>query len=381
MKITLYNGCLLKKRFLRASKYPTYKSARDDLLVGVELEYLIENVDEPHVLLNKEDALALYKYLTSDCGFEARTLSDPFRVGMETEMGYITLKPDFAYHLVEISLPPRKRAEDLELLIHSTLNRLDLALTHFGYRRAAYSTYPTSTIQYDMVQTERLIAFMDYARSIKSQQSPFSNPNYPALISSVQVHLNILSDGFFSLLPYLYEPEWKVISLFSNSTTFDGRFVGCARILFYEATLGNAYYLKTMPEVVPTSWEEYAKALDRTPRYDSNDQASIPRDYSLIRPREFGSVEFRSACSQVSVSAIMAICAFRVLQFSYATLARQQGDRLDEEAVRNALFKWAETPAHLLERGPVEDKVDLLLNNAMMSMPREWHRYLPDEMK
>jgi hypothetical protein len=366
---------------MRTRKYPACSRGLDGLIVGVELEYLIEKESEPLALINREEALELYSLLTSDFGFKVLTPRDSFRLSMETKVGYVTVKPDFAFHLVEISLPPRGSPSELAQLITFILDRLDQALARLKFRRATYSAYPKSSIRYDMVESDRLARFMKYAESAQIGGSPFSNPNYPAIISSVQVHLNILTDEFFPLLPYLYEPEWKIVSMFSNSSVFDEETIGCARILFYEMTLGSNYFLKTIPPIVPKSWDDYASAFNKTPSYDHNGASALPRDYSLIRPREFGSVEFRSACSQISMPSIMAICAMRILQLLYAKRSLGNGHKFDDKVTRDALLKWSKLSTQLVHRSEFESVVDARIKLAVSEMPNEWHRYLPNHMK
>ena len=76
------------------------------------------------------------------------------------------------------------------------------------------------------------------------------------------------------------------------------------RTLYYRDSFGHDYRLVGVPEGIPSSLEEYVEQYNASPKLFPNDPFFPVRDLSLIRPTQFGTLEFRSACSPLEIEIV-----------------------------------------------------------------------------
>ena len=371
----------LDKYLFSIPKYPGYQGDLGRLLFGCETEYLIESIQNPNEFMGKEVALVLFRYLAEKYNYRLPFDGPLDRINKDTKFGFISIKPDFAYSVLEISFPPRASVNDLKNLLQSTIDQIDEGLLKLGYRRATYSVVPHAPYKYDLLEMERHGTWLDLFPSRGHQSSEFYFPDYPAMMSSTQVHLNVLDRNFFEYLPLMYEVEWKAVSLFSKSQRFNGLEIGCARVFLLEETLGTEYLLKTIPRAIPTNINEYCNSFNALPKYFPKDPFFPAKDYSFIRPRTYGSVEFRSACAQTDVDQILAVCAFRVLQIAYALCHRSNPIRNSDFDARSSLLAVARTRiSKEVTQSEYAKIVHERMNVAMTIVPADWRVFIERSM-
>lgn len=320
------------RAFSGPKKYPAWTRTIESMLFGVELEFIIHHQDRPDRLLRRNDVNRLVHALRSAGGFDSSlTPKNPlyYTLGLETRQGYIAVKPDFAFHILEVSLPPRSDLRESADLIHSTLESIDRSLASVGLQRSEQSVVQDPNIPFDLVPNPRLAGYLEQFPLRADQSSSFYFPHYPALIAAAQIHVNVPVQDLIPLLPALYQLEWLAIHLFSQSRQFDSREVGCARVLMYEDSLGPDYKIKTIPSKIPETIEEYVRLFNNSPGYFREDPFFPVRDLTFIRPRPYGTTEFRSTCSQGSVDKVLELQAFRALQVQYGLLyGKEERSRL-----------------------------------------------------
>ena len=306
------------------SKYPSYGGDLSKVIFGVETEFIVHAKDSEAKLMDRGICRSIFRALKKKYGYKNFHQQNEDSISLDTELGFICIKPDFSYNILEVAFPPRGTIKELKDMLQRTFDQIDDCLEVEGFVRAKFAVVPTTPARYDLVEQARHAKWLELFKNREATESAFYSPDYPALMAATQVHLNVLDKNFFKLLPFLYELEWLVVSTYSKSTKFNNQNVKCARVRLIEDTLGHKYSLKGIPENIPNSAEKYATEFQKVIEYVSGQPEIVAKDYSFIRPRSFGSVEFRSTCAQHDVETIIEICAFRILQFAYA-LERVEG--------------------------------------------------------
>lgn len=83
----------------------------------------------------------------------------------------------------------------------------------------------------------------------------------------------------------------------------------CLRPLINAHAFLDTYRANGIPNPIPRSLKEYQKLLDTT--------QNLIRDYSFITFSHFGTIEFRSACSQNTLSSIIQLISLRMAILQY----------------------------------------------------------------
>lgn len=135
---------------------------------------------------------------------------------------------------------------------------------------------------------------------------PFSHRFFFAGMCSVHIHLNVLDDALYARLPALYSVEYLVPLLYSESPVFNGRRAHCTRPLMYRDGFCLAYRASAIPDPILTTPAAYRAFLAGS--------RGFIRDYTFIAPSRHGTVEFRAACVQPSLEALIEVLALRVAQ-------------------------------------------------------------------
>ncbi len=78
--------------------------------------------------------------------------------------------------------------------------------------------------------------------------------------------------------------------------------------------MGDGYKLKGIPDNIPSTIGEYVEAMNASDRVFPHDLFFPVRDVSYIRPSRYGTIEFRSACSNPVVDEILEIVCWRVVE-------------------------------------------------------------------
>jgi hypothetical protein len=351
--------------------------------VGVELEYIVAHRDDKSRLMRRSE-FELFLQIMERHGFNRLySQGQTARISRDLAPGYIVVEPDFAYHLLEIALPPRRDPGEIRQILDLTLAQTDAALATLGFRRLAQGVIENpNQISFDCVNLSRLDGFVDgliKARNSGKTDSPFFLPNFGAFLAATHVHLNA-ADGpeSIALLPAMFETEWLAQFLFSRCQQFRGQHYGNARSLIYTETFPDTYELVHVPHVIPRSLSDLADSYERSvPRLFPNEPVLGVKDMSAIRVKPFGTFEFRSACSMHTVDEILAVASFRIAQLLYAVNYKEQLINGPDGWQREASLSIARPS---LPQSAIWSSMQASLvrfDGILRLIPRRWHQYLP----
>jgi hypothetical protein len=290
------------------------------LTVGVEVEYFIaQSHGATYTLAKKEQYMAVIRNLIRDHGYKERCLVDqPGRVSRDTDVGFICIKPDYAWHILEISFPPRPGTRELRPLLTSVLAEVDAALAKEGMVRLDLSCLPEPPAEMDLVKLDRLVS-ADTSCNQKIEGQPTTDPNFPAYVAATHIHLNTSSEESIASFPAIYETEPLTMRLYTRARSFAGCLLENARTELYANTLGRDYPLHTIPRKIPRRIEDLVEAMNAGRKLYPNDPFFPVRDMSYVRPTKYGTVEFRSACSYSSPEILLEIALWRKIQMLAAS--------------------------------------------------------------
>ena len=310
----------LRKHLFGGPQVPFWNYDPAQLTFGVEIEYFIARThkDGTYTLATKEQYLEVMEHLKKGFGFSAINAPTQLgRVSKDTEFGFIAVKPDFAWHILEIALPPRGNLLELTALLEKVLFEIDSALKKSGLSRLNLSCLPDVPVTMDLVELDRLRGHINVLQKQKID-SMYAVPTFPALIVATHVHLNVLEEGTYALLPDLYKHETEARDRYSRTQVFRGISTNTHRENFYRTSLGPNYKLCDIPAIVPASLAEYCDLFNNSEKLFPNDMFFEARDLTSIRPTRFGTLEFRSGCSFLETSKIIEIVQFRMKSFLMA---------------------------------------------------------------
>ena len=328
----------LRKHLFGGPQVPFWNYDPEQITIGVEIEYFIARVhtDGRFTLATKSEYLSVIENLKRSHSYVDRNLlGQPGRVSKDTECGFITIKPDFAWHILEISFPPRKSIDDLRRLLNNVFSEVDLALSAVGLERLDISVLPNVPEKMELVELDRLHGHIDVLKK-QGNLDDFCVPFFPALIAATHIHINCFNEESMPVLPYLYAVEPAIMEKFSRANGFRSNLHKNARTALYESTLGKDYCLRTIPKQVPTGLNELAIAYNSSTKLFPNDSFFPVRDMSYIRPSKYGTLEFRSACSYRDIDTVLRIAQSRTKQLIMAQAMKDIG--LEERQKLIAIF-------------------------------------------
>lgn len=209
-------------------------------------------------------------------------------------------------HQVEAALPPVAGLSEMIRLHDSIWSVIEHAATSLGLElgEGAHFSAPghvrlSSTTP--VAKRERFVTFED--ASCKARR--FSSRTYLASVCATQLHLDADSEDMFGLLPALYAYMYIVPALFSKSRRLSAHGpVHNVRMLVLRDSYPEGYPLALFPPQIPSSVEDHARLVQA---------CNGGRDYSLVAPRTFGTLEFRAADAQTEADRLAELCAFYVL--------------------------------------------------------------------
>lgn len=304
----------LRSYWFGGPQVPFWNHDARQLQVGVEIEYFIAHRQGSGLSLAKQaDFRRVAEGLTRNYGYRNRNLPDqPARVSKDTPLGFVAIKPDFAWHILEIAFPPRHDTLAVAALIKATLDEVDRVLFEQGLVRLPISCLPDVPEEMELVDLKRLREHVDVlARQATSH--PWSQSLFPALIAATHLHFNVFEEKSLITLPMLYAQEADAILRFGRPEAFKNKTSNDHRSAFYRESLGHDYLLCNIPAIKPSSIEEYCLLYNRTPKLFPGDPFFPARDLTYIRPSRFGTLEFRSSPAH-ELEVICEIIEFRRAQ-------------------------------------------------------------------
>jgi hypothetical protein len=301
----------LRKYLFDGPSVPFWDYDPEKITVGIEIEYFIGSGDEKdYCLATKEQFCKFTKYLEKNSGYEDKNLvGQPGRISKNTELGFIAIKPDFAWHILEIALPPRKTNEEIRKLLIEVFQEVDDALSVQGLKRLDMSCLREVPERMDIVEHVENVGYLEASEQVKSDSLLYSSV-FPALITSTQIHLNVLEEGIFEILPGLYKADQEAQNKFCRKQKFLNFSGHDIRQKLWEEGLGADYSLRTTPPIIPETIEKYCHFYNSSTILFPRNKFFGVKDLSYIRPTQHGTVEFRSACSQVEILKIIDIVEF-----------------------------------------------------------------------
>ena len=318
----MMNAERLRQHLFTGPRVPFWDYDPGKLTVGIEVEYFIAHVDRHSFrLATKNEYFQVITHLKNDFGYKDYQLVDqPGRVSLDTEHGFVAIKPDFAWHILEISLPPRSSLDSLRLLLTRVFSQVDRALAKVGLERLDISCLDHIPENIELVELDRL---GQISKTFKPQSfdRPTQNPNFPAFIAATHVHLNASSEDMLAHMPKLYQIDHVISTMFTRTRSFCGRSYRNARTDMYRDTLGEDYLLHTYPKKIAEDLQTLADLMNQSPKLFPEDRFFPVRDMSYIRPTRYGTLEFRSCCSFKNLDVILDIVKWRCAQLIAGTAA------------------------------------------------------------
>lgn len=287
------------------------------------------------------------------------------QVNTDVPGGYIAIKNDCSTGIIEVAFPPFRDPLPLKELYERTWGHIRDSLTMHGM------TIIHGGRLHPPLPGLHLLDFpgMEWltTRPMPPSNSAFQTRYYTATICSTQMHFNILDDSLCSMLPRLYAFEYLIPLLYSNSPATHPTPAHCARPLVYRDSLPAEYRTVCVPASIPDSKAAYEERMAES--------GDIDRDFSFVLPRpEIGTVEFRSACSQDQVDAILEIVALRIS----ILLAAMATCPIEDRNARDLFFQVCE--GDLPRRKLVENDIAILCAHEK-SLPEQWQPYFAQFLK
>jgi hypothetical protein len=308
------------------------------------------------------------KHTASSQSLRSNSL-DLLAIDLITPLGPVRVKTDFCTHIIEVVFPPLRELNAFELLyenvfdaIHRAAEQTDLEVRLGG----SLDSLPADTIL-EVGESDQDGKRLRALLGRKMPKTTYAVPMFQAGICATQVHLNILDDSFYDMLPLLYAYEYLIPLLFSNSKSFLGQSAHCVRPLVYRDNFDNDYLAHAYPVKIPTTRGDYESLL-------TNSQPFI-RDYSFICPSKHGTVEFRTGCSQNTSIAVCELIALRIAIY----LAAQQ------RIAVHAYDRRRETFYNVCEKRNVESQIidqdSYLIKRCIGTLPRRMQECASDVWK
>ncbi len=329
------------KSNLETSQRRQVENHSSQLTIGVEHEFfLLRSNGEPADHNESQDFL---HQISKTNGWKIYQFQeDPSvgrfigRVSKESEYGFCALKYDHHPHLLEIAFQYTDNLYKLNDEIKRTFANLNITAENLGLKISKNAfldgTAPESTI-------EEFVNLRGYRKKIlerSNQQLKPSLYNYAASIAATQIHIGgtcwwenekIVGD-LYSLEPEaLYFSYLEANSLIPFKEFMDRRWKG------YK-TVFKGYPLVGYPNINNWSFDSWTESLVNSPLFgpyksawagDSWNGVTIKpsladpswllksaRDLSIIRPKIFGTLEFRADPSMQDAQSLMKLAALRL---------------------------------------------------------------------
>ncbi|MCM0605095.1 MAG: hypothetical protein KA715_03320 [Xanthomonadaceae bacterium] len=323
--------------------------------IGVEHEFFLMSSDGlPSTIEESQKFLKALSSLPSWRVFEEKNGSIT-KVSKETPgKGYSQLKYDHEPHLMEISSCFFDSLDQLRLELSLIFENIEIAAESVGVSVSMQDTLEIpSDHQRVTPQNSFYQSLREFRKDVLIYSKKQSNPkleNYASTIAATQIHISGTGFDWFnnpSLVRrlYLYEPfiqGWA--NLHSHSTK---------RWKPYAAVY-DQFPLVGFPNLETWDIEHWLSALKQTPIFipehtghihtlsnktDTKDISQLwysIRDLQIIRPKIYGSLEFRADPAQKSIDHIMALAALRLGICMYV-----QNHPKDPEFIQSLDFKGA----------------------------------------
>jgi len=334
----------------------------NELTLGIEQEFFLYDP-----LGNAASHELSQRFLVSfrdDCQAVLTEEDDP-GIGRHTAFADVLLgdervrfKYDHHPHLMEIELPPVKTVEQMTELLAPAMNTALRQAERLGLV-ALFQPFLPEPVDHAAIMSEHslCVALRDYRKQINTNRPEIlKNPavmNFSACIAATHFHiggisweqLETLMNGLYCLEPEVTPLSWQAITE-NPESALQQRWSG------YQACLGH-FPLVAFPDLPQWTRDDWFAALCRMPfaetsdnhrggtvdRHDPMSWFRAKRDVSLIKPRHYGTIEFRVDPCQPTAEAVAKLCAARL-----ATVKEILAGRVPARSFRDARNEWLANP-------------------------------------
>lgn len=342
-----------------------WNGAPDALVFGVEQEHFIFNQDGS--VPSSDQMQSVFAELIRR-GYVAKKLSATQRVlqvNKDIGEGFVSVKNDFCTHLIEAAFPPCRSADEFKAIYKDVWSDVSQALDSQGIQIRLggwLGRIPEPIVRKEDGAQE----WIDALRS-QVEHKAFTHANFGARSCASQIHFNILNDDFYKNLSRLYALDYLVPLLFSNSKCAESEMgaLHCARSFLFEHNIPQTYLTRSIPREIPSTQAEYEALKAGTPLYK--------KDLSNISPRVFGTVEFRTGCSQDTVDGLLDMIALRMA----IVLAAQGADKLEPRNIAETFFEASRSGG--VAAGLLNRDIELIRSHAKR-LPTLWDKRLREAL-
>jgi hypothetical protein len=217
----------------------------------------------------------------------------------------VIIKNDFCTHVLELEFPP---LFDLQLFGEVAERVFDVVraateVCGLQIEGGAYmATLPTQvffTAPADSTSINRMRLLINKP----VYKGRFAIDRFNSRIAATQIHVQQDSTLTYEALGALYRLEYLVPLFFSNSSSTAPRTARCIRPLVWRDAFPPEMPMVGFPKELAPDCRSYREQLAAT---------QYKKDYSFVCPRELGTFEFRTACSQPSAASILDLIFFRL---------------------------------------------------------------------
>ncbi|MBL8624428.1 MAG: hypothetical protein JNK64_24180 [Myxococcales bacterium] len=320
-------GTRLLEHALR-DRFAATKPARSpaDLTIAFEHEFFLNSGERPASL---EDSQALLLRVADTLKWRARhesdaVLGDYVSSIAPTSRHWPALKYEHPPHLLEIALAPATSVDALGAPLAELLGAIERAATEIGLSvlHEPFARYPA---------TEALLWRSDaYRAELRRYRERWLRArgiaprpdliNFSAVLAATQIHvggLDAINNPAVVERLYTCEPPilWYAFLNTSSALPIGDRVR--ARHGTYHAALPDCPLLG-FPDLPAWTVAAWADALSRMPQLgeqreqDPHQIIDHARDLQIVRPRTFGSIEFRADPAQRDANALLGLAALRM---------------------------------------------------------------------
>lgn len=294
---------------------------------GVEHEFFIfgENEEPPTVVQTE----LLFRILHSK-GFTPNPKTNSLLTAhKDSKEGFVSIKNDFCTHILEVAFPPFTKKEEFSGMFESTMQIIDETLRELGLARRKNSILNTPPLNQTIISCPRGTWMLN--REVPEKK--YAEKLLTTKLVSTQIHIQYQAEKALNHFQNLFSLDYLAPLLLSNSKSeITGEH--CIRPLVWRDSFPDSYNLFAFPKMIPSTREEYQAQKDH-----SND---FQRDYSFIVPREIGTIEFRSMCSQPDLERVLEGIALRLGQLRMSEV-RKSNQIHNFENMRDHFYQACES--------------------------------------
>ena len=245
---------------------------------------------------------------------------------------YTQIKFDTEPHLIEIAFTYFWDLEEFHKHLSLVINSLYLCASDLNLVLKTNADVPENQSHLIEPQTDYFKGLRDFRRAIQHGDKKLTakEANYGALIASTQIHIGgpfINSENEEDFITAMYSEEPNVIAYSHNSSPSQPRWK------YYERVYGE-FPLLGFPKEEKFRFKRWFENICKSPIYDEDifplhknvstistkDYESLKiaerfkkiRDFQIIRPRVYGTLEFRADPAQENAAAIFSLLLLRL---------------------------------------------------------------------